>query len=241
MLAIWKRELQNYYLTSIGYVFTGIFLLVGGILFFLGNIVQQTAYISTMLSNLNYVFMLIVPILTMKLLSEEKRNKSDQLLLTSPRSIWEIILGKFFAACSVVLISTAVTLLYVVVLATYSDNVYPLLILCNYLGFLLLGFCYVAIGVLMSALTENQVSAAVLTLGVNVLLQLLENVSGMLTLPSWLSFLNVVMSWFSLYTRYNDFNVGVLSIANIIYYISFSGIMLFLAVRVIDKRRWSEG
>ena len=241
MLAIWKRELQNYYLTSIGYVFTGIFLLVGGIMFFLGNILSQNGQISGMLSNLNYVFMLIVPILTMKLLSEEKRTRTDQLLLTSPRSIWEIVLGKFLAACTVVLISTAITLLYVVVIATYTQKAYPLLIFCNYLGFLLLGFCYVAIGVLMSALTENQVSAAVLTLGVNILLQILENVAGVLTLPSWLSFVNVIMSWFSLYARYNDFNVGVLSIANIIYYLSFSGIMLFLAVRVIDKRRWSEG
>ncbi len=241
MLAIWKRELQNYYLTPIGYVFTGIFLLVGGLLLFFNNIMQQSAYISTMLRYLNSIFMLIVPILTMKLLSEEKRNKSDQLLLTSPRSIWEIILGKYFAACTVVLISTLITLLYVVILAAYSTNIYPLLVMCNYLGFLLLGFCYVAIGVLMSALTENQTAAAVLTLGVNLLLQLLESAKGILTLPSWLSFLNVVMSWFSLYARYDDFNVGILSVANIIYYLSFSGIMLFLAVRVIDKRRWSEG
>ena len=241
MLAIWKRELQNYYLTPIGYVFTGIFLLVGGLLLFFNNIMQQSTYISTMLRYLNSIFMLIVPILTMKLLSEEKRNKSDQLLLTSPRSIWEIILGKYFAACTVVLISTLITLLYVVILAAYSTNIYPLLVMCNYLGFLLLGFCYVAIGVLMSALTENQTAAAVLTLGVNLLLQLLESAKGILTLPSWLSFLNVVMSWFSLYARYDDFNVGILSVANIIYYLSFSGIMLFLAVRVIDKRRWSEG
>ena len=140
-----------------------------------------------------------------------------------------------------VLISTLITLLYVVILAAYSTNIYPLLVMCNYLGFLLLGFCYVAIGVLMSALTENQTAAAVLTLGVNLLLQLLESAKGILTLPSWLSFLNVVMSWFSLYARYDDFNVGILSVANIIYYLSFSGIMLFLAVRVIDKRRWSEG
>ena len=122
MLAIWKRELQNYYLTPIGYVFTGIFLLVGGLLLFFNNIMQQSAYISTMLRYLNSIFMLIVPILTMKLLSEEKRNKSDQLLLTSPRSIWDIILGKFFAACSVVVIATVVTLFYVVILAVYSTK-----------------------------------------------------------------------------------------------------------------------
>ncbi len=240
MLAIWKREVQNYFLTSIGYVFMGIFLLVGGVMFFLGNIMSSSATLSNMLGNLNYIFMLVVPILTMKLLSEEKRNKSDQLLLTSPRSVWDIILGKFFAACTVVFISTAVTLFYVVILAVYSNVTYPALIASNYIGFLLLGFCYVAIGVLMSALTENQVSAAVLTLGVNVLLQILESVGTSLTVPG-LSFINTVISWLSLYKRYNDFSAGILSIANVIYYISFCGIMLFLAVRVIDKRRWSEG
>ena len=240
MLAIWKREVQNYFLTSIGYVFMGIFLLVGGFMFFLSNIYSQSASLAGMLSNLNYLFMLIVPILTMKLLSEEKRNKSDQLLLTSPRSIWDIIMGKFLAACTVIVISTAVTLLYVVILAVYSDKTYPALIATNYLGFLLLGFCYVAIGVLMSALTENQVSAAVLTIGVNLLLQILESVGSSISIPG-LPFLNTVISWFSLYTRYNDFSGGILSIANVIYYISFCGVMLFLAVRVIDKRRWSEG
>ncbi len=240
MLAIWKREVQNYFLTSIGYVFMAIFLLVGGVMFFLANIMSASADMSTMFSNLNYLFMLIVPILTMKLLSEEKRNRSDQLLLTSPRSIWDIVLGKFFAACTVILISTAITLFYVIILACYSNVTYPALIATNYLGFLLLGFSYVAIGVLMSALTENQVSAAVLTLGVNFLLQILESVGSQLSVPG-LSFINTILSWMSLYTRYNEFMAGVLSFANIFYYVSFCGVILFLAVRVIDKRRWSEG
>ena len=240
MLAIWKREVQNYYLTSIGYVFMGIFLLVGGIMFSLSNIYSASATLAGMLNNLNYIFMLIVPILTMKLLSEEKRSKTDQLLLTSPRSIWDIVLGKFLAACSVILISTAITMFYVIILAVYSNATYPALIATNYLGFLLLGFSYVAIGVLMSALTESQVSAAVLTIGVNLLLQILESVGSSVSIPGF-PLLNTVISWFSLYSRYYDFAAGILSLANVFYYISFCGVMLFLAVRVIDKRRWSEG
>ena len=201
MLAIWKRELQNYYLTPIGYVFMGIFLLVGGIMFSLSNIYSASATLAGMLNNLNYIFMLIVPILTMKLLSEEKRSKTDQLLLTSPRSIWDIVLGKFLAACSVILISTAITMFYVIILAVYSNATYPALIATNYLGFLLLGFSYVAIGVLMSALTESQVSAAVLTIGVNLLLQILESVGSSVSIPGF-PLLNTVISWFSLYSRY---------------------------------------
>ena len=185
MLAIWKREMQNYFLTSIGYVFMGIFLLVGGVMFFLGNVMGMTPSVATRLGNLNYIFMLVVPILTMRLLSEEKRTKTDQLLLTSPRSIWDIVLGKFLAAASVVVLTTALTLIYVFMLSRHTDRMYPAAIACNYLGFLLLCLSYVALGVLMSALTENQVSAAVLTLGVNVLLQILESVfsSTSFTLP----------------------------------------------------------
>ena len=246
MLAIWKREVQNYFLTPIGYVFMGIFLLVGGVFFFLYNIMYASSDLSTMFGNLSYLFMLAVPILTMKLLSEEKRSKSDQLLLTSPRSIWDIVLGKFTAACTVLLATMAVTLIYVIVIAVYSNDIMtggakPGLIFSNYIGFFLLGCGYIAIGTLMSALTENQVSAAVLTLGVNMLLQLIETVLPQLTLPQGLSFLTTGFSWLSMYTRYYQFAAGVISIANVFYYVSLCGVILFLAVRVIDKRRWSEG
>ena len=120
---------------------------------------------------------------------------------------------------------------------------YPAAIACNYLGFLQLSLCYVALGLLMSAVTESQVSAAVLTLGVNLLLEILESVfsSASFSLPSFLSFLRPVLSWFSLYSRYNQFAAGRLSFANMLYYLSFAGLMLFLTVRVIDRRRWSEG
>lgn len=247
MLAIWKREVQNYFLTPIGYVFMGIFLLVGAVFFFMDNIMPRSADLSTMFGDLSYLFMLAVPILTMKLLSEERRSKSDQLLLTSPRSIWDIVLGKFLAACTVLLATMAVTLIDVIVIAVYSnDMVYGSsvnvgLIFSNYLGFFLLGCGYIAIGTLMSALTENQVSAAVLTLGVNLLLQIIESILPQLTLPAALSFLTAGFSWLSMYSRFLQFTAGVLSIANVFYYVSLCGVILFLAVRVIDKRRWSEG
>lgn len=239
MLAIWKREVQNYFLTPIGYVFMGIYLLVGGVFFFLNNIMSTSSDMSTLFGNMIYVFMLIMPILTMRLLSEEKRNKSDQLLLTSPRSIWEIVLGKFLAAATVLFAAMVISMFYVVIIAVYSAEVYTGLIVSNYLGSFLLGCCYIAIGVLMSALTENQVSAAVSTFGVNLLLQIFESVAPQLSSP--VPFINTVLSWLSLYTRYSYFSAGILSLANVLYFVSFTGIILFLAVRVIDKRRWSEG
>lgn len=238
MLAIWKREIQNYFLTPIGYVFVGIFLLLGGVFFMMYNLYSQSSDLASMFGYLSYIFMLIVPLLTMRLLSEERRTRTDQLLLTSPLSIWSIVSGKFLAACSVLVLSLASTFFYIVVIVSYSTP-YVGLIISNYLGFLLLSCCYIAIGVLMSALSENQLSAAVLTLGVNLLLQLLESVGPSLSVP-YLSFLPTVFSWISLQARYYAFSIGIISIADIIYYASFCGIMLFLTVRVIDKRRWSE-
>lgn len=241
MLAIWKREVQNYFLTPIGYVFMGVFLLCGGVFFFLSNIASSSSSLETLFGNMIYLFMLVMPILTMRLLSEEKRTKSDQLLLTSPLSITQIVVGKFLAAATVLFATMVVMLIYVVIICCYSTP-YPGMIVSNYLGFFLVGCCYVSIGVLMSALTENQVSAAVLTFGANLLLQIFESLSSSLTIPT-LGFinLNTVLSWMSLYKRYYDFTAGILSFANVLYYISFCFVILFLAVRVIDKRRWSEG
>ena len=241
MLAIWKREVQNYFLTPIGYVFMGVFLLCGGVFFFLSNIASSSSSLETLFGNMIDLFMLVMPILTMRLLSEEKRTKSDQLLLTSPLSITQIVVGKFLAAATVLFATMVVMLIYVVIICCYSTP-YPGMIVSNYLGFFLVGCCYVSIGVLMSALTENQVSAAVLTFGANLLLQILESLSSSLTIPT-LGFinLNTVLSWMSLYKRYYDFTAGILSFANVLYYVSFCFVILFLAVRVIDKRRWSEG
>lgn len=239
MRAVWKRELRNYFLTPIGYVFMGIFLLVSGLFFMLNNLWSASSDLAAMFQMLNYVFMLIVPLLTMRLLSEERKNKTDQLLLTSPISIWSIVTGKFLAASSVLVLSLVFTGVYIAIIALFG-TAYWGLILANYIGFLMLGASYIAIGVLVSALTESQLSAAVLTFGANLMLQFLESVAPQVSIPGvpWLS---SAMSWLSLYSRYYSFTAGVISLADIIYYVSFIGVLLFLTVRIIDKRRWSEG
>ena len=248
MFAVWKREFQNYFLTPIGYVFMAMFLLMAGIFFYRGNLMKSSADMTGMFSNLCYIFMLMVPILTMRLLSEERKNKTDQLLITSPVSIHSMVIGKFLAALSVLLITVALTLVYSVVIVKYSvsgtfgvaEGDSAGLVITRYIGFIALCSCYIAIGVLMSALTENQVSAAVLTLGVNVLLQILEALAPQITIP-YLSFVGTMLSWLSLYSRYTTFSAGMFSIADLVYFVSVVGVMLFLTVRVIDKRRWSEG
>ncbi|MCL1808551.1 MAG: ABC transporter permease [Clostridiales bacterium] len=253
MLAIWKREVQNYFYTPIGYAFLGIFLLAGGILFSLTSVLSSMpqANVVSLFDNLSFLFMILVPMLTMRLLSEERRNKTDQLLLTSPLTIRSIVVGKFLAAITMLLAAMLIATFYVVVIAQYTvTSIFSPqgatygAIITNYVGFFLFCACYIAIGVLISAMTENQVAAAFITSGAILVLQLLE----LALLPNFansanpfLSFLFAIFSWLSFYARYSTFTAGMLSLADVLYYISFCGIMLFLAIRIIDRRRWSGG
>ena len=238
MNAVLKREVQNYFLTPIGYVFMGIFLLVSGVFFFIYNLLRMSSDLAGVFSNLNYIFMLIVPLLTMRLLSEDRRAKTDQLLLTSPLSIGAIVTGKYLAACAVLLATLVMTMGYVVIIVLFATP-YPGLIFSNYLGLFCIGSSYIAIGVLMSALSENQLSAAVLTFGVNLLLQFVEAIGPQLSIPL-VPWLPKALALLSLHSRYGAFSTGMISIADVLYFASFSGICLFLTVRVIDRRRWSK-
>ncbi len=236
MRAVYRRELQGYFLSPIAYVFIGIFMLVSGIFFAMSNVLSQQAAFNGMLGNLTFLFMLIVPVLTMKLLSEERKNKTDQLLLTAPVSLTSIVLGKYLAAVTVFLVTLVVSAIYPITLFLYGN---PSLveILNGYLGFFLLGSALIAVGLLMSGLSENQVTAAVSTFGVLLLLWLGGDVLSSLVSVDWI---NSVLDWFSVYNRFQNFTSGLLSITQVIYYISFSAVFVFLTIRLLESRRWSE-
>lgn len=238
MIYIWKKEIRNYFFSPLGYVFMGIFLLISGVFFALFNLNSGSSDLDTLFGNLVYIFMILVPILTMRLLSEERKSKTDQLLLTSPLSVWSIVVGKFLAAVTVLLFTLICTLPYIVMLKIYSDF-YPGLVFSNYLGFILIGCCYIAIGTLISSLTENQLTAAILTIAVILLLQVLESVGPTLTLPHF-SWLRTLLTASSLYNRYYLFTVGIISPANIVYYLSFCAILIALTVQITERRKWKE-
>ena len=192
-----------------------------------------------MLSNLQFVLMLLVPILTMKLISEERRSKTDQMLLTSPVSLWAVVLGKFFAACSVFALTLILSLGYVIILDVFGSPAYNEVI-AGYIGLFLLGCALIAVGVFTSAITENQVTSAVLGFGAMLFL----NFTGYLAMLAdieFLPFLSPIISALDIFSRFAFFTNGVVSVADIVYMISFAGVFLFLAQRAIEKRRWSEG
>ena len=178
MLAVFRRELKAYFSSPIGFVFVGFFVLIGGVFFALSNLLTGNPSFTGVLSNLTFIFLFLVPILTMRLLSEEMRQKTDQLLITSPLSITGIVLGKYLAAVGVFVITLLITVLFPVLMSFFS-----LLglgwweILGGYIGFLLMGCAFISIGLFFSSVTDNQLVAAVETFAALLLIWILDFVA----------------------------------------------------------------
>ncbi len=235
MGAIYKRELKSYFTSPIGYVLLAIFACTTAIYFVVLNLLNASSDLSSLFSFIiMWIMMLYAPILTMKLMSEEKKLKTDQLLLTSPVSLTSIVIGKFLSALTMFAISVSVTLLYAVVTFIYGEPGVAMLI-GNYIALLLVGAAFIAVGLFISSLTENQVVAAFGAFGSVLLLLLLNAVASSVNNPT----LSAVLNWLSIYSRYTDFTMGVFNISAIVYYLSFAAVFLFLTVRVLEKRRWA--
>ena len=162
MLAVLRRELRAYFLSPTGYIFMGFFLLLSGFFFTYSNLFQANPSYLGVLGSITFIFLIVVPILTMRLMSEESRQKTDQLLLTSPLSVTGIVLGKYFAAVGVFLITLLITCLYPIILSFFG-TIAVWEIIGGYIGFFLLGSAFISIGLFVSSLTDNQVIAAVVT------------------------------------------------------------------------------
>lgn len=162
MLAIYKKELKSYLTSMQGYVFMAFIMLVLGIYFTAYNLNYASPDFGTTLNSVTFVFLIITPILTMRILAEEKRNKTDQLLFTSPVPIWKIVSGKYLGMVTIYLIPVVITLFYPLILAKYGTVSYPMT-LTAIVGFFFLGCANIAVGLFLSSITESQVIAAVLT------------------------------------------------------------------------------
>ena len=233
MLAIWKRELQSYFYTPVGYVFMGVFLALSGTFFYMLILGSRSSDVLTFLGQISYLWMLLSPVLTMRLLAEEKQKRTDQLLLTRQVSLPGIVLGKYLAAVTVMLCTVLLTLIYVAIIAMYGQ-VYPSELLVGYLGFILQGSAFLALDLFISGCVGSQVTAAVTAFGVNLALWLMDLLAGNVT-QSWLKEL---LQFFSLYDRYNPFLMGQLSFASIGYDLSFIAAFLVLTIHTLDSRRY---
>ncbi len=164
MLAVFKREFKSYFHSPLGYILMGFFLLISGLYFAMLNLLSGSAHYIEVLANITFVFLIVVPLLTMRLMTEDIRLKTDQLLLTSPLSITGLVLGKYAAAVGVFGVTILITCLYPVILNSYAVLAVGEII-GGYIGFFLLGAAFIAIGLFISSMTENQIVAAIATFG----------------------------------------------------------------------------
>ncbi len=234
MSAIFKREARAYFDSLIGYIFLTAFFAASGILFSITSLQFGSTDMSGMYSGLFYILLVLIPILTMRTLSEEKRQKTDQLLLTAPLSLSSLVIGKFLAAIVIYSIGVCMTLVYAVV-ASFFGSVAWLTVVGNAVGLELLGAAFIAVGIFVSSLTENQVIAAIGGFAAMLALFLIGSISSIIPVP-WIA---NILQGLSFSARYNPFTYGVFDFSNVLFFISAMAIFLFLTVRVLERRRWS--
>lgn len=223
MFAVLKKELKSYFLSPIAYVFIGLFLLMASVFFYLDVVAYGITNFENMFYSLSTILTFITPILTMRMFAEEKKEGTDQLLFTSPRSITSIVFGKFFSAVLILVITELLTLIYFAILKFFgSPNLLTSMV--TLLGFLLLGMAYISFGMFASSITENQVIAAVVTIGFFILTWFLPN-------------FNEIFSSFSLINMFDKFPSGQIAIDEIVTFITFSLLFISLTIIFLQRRK----
>ncbi|MBQ0083248.1 MAG: ABC transporter permease [Clostridiales bacterium] len=233
MTAIFKREFKAYFSTPIGYAIVAIFTLFSG-LFFSAVYMAGQPDMSGVISAMSTVAIIAVPFITMRLLSEDRKQKVDQVLLTAPVSVASIVLGKFWAALALYSLGFAPTLIYQFIISVYAVSSW-IPYLYALLGILLLGAVMIAIGMFLSSLTESSVLAAALTYAVFLAVMLLSSYASAAG-HEWLEKVGSIISFID---RFNSFTTGIVNLADIIYMVSISFLFLFLSTRSVEQRRWA--
>ena len=233
MLAIYKREMRSYFTGVIGYVFLVIFLAVAGLIFSYTTMYSMSSDVTQYFTVMMILSGVMLPLLTMKSFSEERKTRTEQLLLTSPVSLFAIVFGKFFASYTVFGGATVFSSLYFLLLIPYTQLQFAVLI-GNVVALLLVGFVFISIGLFVSSLTENQLSAAVGTIAIILAFLGIGLINALLPSSAALRF---VFGALSVFTRFQAFVSGYFDPATVIYYLSVGGVFLWLTIRVFDRRR----
>jgi ABC-2 type transport system permease protein len=245
-----RRDFKTYFTSPIAYIIIAGFMVIMGWMFFFnlshfnmqnmqyqqfnaGKAISITeGIVRPLYGNMNVIFLFLVPFITMRLFAEEKKVHTIELLMTSPISLTEIILGKFFSSFLLISIMLVFTLVYPAVLfATGNPDIGPLV--TSYVGTLLLASCYLSLGILFSAMTENQIVAGALTFAAGLFFWLISWASQTAG-PVW----SELLTYLSLIGHYTNFGQGLIDTSDVIFYFSFIGLGLFLTHRVLDSYRW---
>ena len=215
MFAIYKREMRSYFTTPIGYVFIAVFLAASGFSFALTTLQTQSSDVSLYFQILMFAYIVILPLLTMKTFAEERRTRTEQLLLTAPVSLPGMVLAKFFAAFTMFLGTLLTSALYFYPMSLYGDVNWARA-WGSLIAMILIGMTFIAIGILLSLM----------------IIAMLNNIIDSYAV-------RLVLDWVSIYSRYMNFTYGIFDFGAVVYYASICVVFLFLSVRVFEKRRWS--
>jgi ABC-2 type transport system permease protein len=256
IIAVYRREMGSYFVSPIAYIVIGLFLLICGWFFYriLTFLIAQSVtaqmrsmqfgappamdvpglVIQNFLGVVSTIILFLLPMLTMGTYSEERKRGTMELLMTSPLTEFQIVLGKYFAALTLFVVMLAPTLIYQIIMSSYSEPGIPWAVLWSgYLGLLLLGGVLVALGTFISSLTESQIIAGVATFAVFLLLWVLDFGSKDSS-STW----SDIVQYLSILRHYDDFSRGVIDTANVIFYLSLAAVGIFLTQRSLDSMRW---
>lgn len=234
MFAIYKKEMRNYFTTPLGYVFLAVFLAVSGFLFAFSTFQSQTSDISGYFQLMIFGYIVIIPVLTMRSFSEERRSRTEQMLLTAPVSISGMVFAKFLAAFTMFAGTVAISCLYYLPLFKYGEPNVAKAFGCL-IAMLLIGMCFISIGLFVSSLTESAVTASLGTMAILLVLATAAIFNSLIDAYA----IRYVLSWISVYSRYVNFTYGIFDVAATVYYLSITGIFLFLSVRIYESRRYA--
>ncbi len=236
MIAIYKRELKSYFHTVIGWLFIAVTVALMGVYFMAINLTYGYSNIAYMISSVGFLFIITIPILSMKTLAEERKTKTDQLILTAPVSVSKIVLGKYLAMISVLSVVVAIVSLLPIILSFYGNVPYGESY-AAILGYFLYGAACMAVGLFISSITESQVIAAVLSILAFFLTYLMSGICNLISTTG--NLLTKILSVFDFAKRFNTFMGGTLDLTAVLYFLTVIGLALFFTVQSIQKRRFS--
>lgn len=236
MLAIFKREFKSYFQNVIGWLFVAALLAVYGLYFYVYNLKNGYPYISYDLKGIGFIMMIAVPILTMRSLSDEKKTKTDQLMLTSPVSVGRIVAGKYFAMAAVYTIDIALFALSPLVLSIYGKVALSEAYVALF-GYWLYGLSCIAVGLFISSISESVIISAILTFAALFLSYMMQSITGLISSSG--NLLTKVLNCFDLYTPFENFVSGCFSVTSAAYYVTVILLLCFLTTQSIQKRRWA--
>ena len=234
VLLLTRREIASYFVSPIAYVAMALFLVISGFFFALSDFRPGApAAMRSIFDIMMIILVFVLPIITMRALSEEQRSGTIETLLTAPVTDVQVVAAKFLGSWVFFLAVLAPTLLYVVLLAGFGEPDYGP-IASGYIGLALLGAVYVAVGLLASSLTQNQVIAAVTGFVILLVLAMVAPWLGAMAPPPWRG----IVQQAAIRTHYIDFTQGVVDVVHVIYFVVLTVYALFLTVKVLESRRW---